>query len=647
MIALGTLLLSVASVLGYGGAVLRVTGLADEFEPRLRWPLAFALGFGLQGTLVFLLALAGGASILPLATTLGLGLGGLGFLGRLSRPRMHEDWTSGLLVAALVFAGILVLAVGLAPPTDADSLAYHFTRPLRVLAAGRLHFEPVAVEGAVPLLVQMTYLTPLALGGESAMTLWAALTGAAPAWLGFAYARRWLSLNWALGFALVLLTTPAMVFGIGSGQVEARAALFVLAGVIALGELRQTGKVGYALLAGLAFGFFAGAKYYGLFAAALASLLLVSIDRRPIVLLAFSLAGLAGGGAPYLWNWVEIGDPVFPALWTLLALPDSEFWNNAHNQHFHHYLYGSERPVAPGLGWFLIYPFLATLNGLPGWESGRTGLGLMPLLLGPFALAGMVRRGPGWAKSPLALASAMAALFYAVWFFGGASQRIRHLVPVLPLALLALWVAAERGSGWITSWRNPLVAGVGAVIAVQVAGMALYALKPIRYLLSGRDREAYLEANVAFYSPVPWLNAHLRPQDRLLFFERQLAYVLKGPVYFGSPEFQAQLNLRPGIAYDESERFRQLQRLGITHILLIPSLRESGLDDTRAGLAGVLLDAGCARSVYRTPAVWASSRTLGGDHVFEAEILALDWAACDTSRLGGRLPKPTGTVTNP
>lgn len=647
MPALLTALLLLASCLGLGGLALKIAGARDLFEPRLSWPLAFAFGYGLLGTLVFLLALAGGATDMPLAILLLVGLGGLAFLGKPGPLGITNDRVGAVLMLGLVFAGALVLVVGLAPPTDADSLAYHFTRSLRVLQEGRLAFEPVAVEGAIPLLVQMTFLPALAWGGEKGMTLWAALTGVAPVWLLFAYGRRWLSGNGAMALALALLTTPAMVFGLGSGQVESRAALFVLAGMIVLGELRTQRRIGLALLAGLAFGFFAGAKYYGLFAAAIAFLLLLAIDRQPIVLLAFSLAGLAAGVAPYLWNWAETGDPVFPALWSALRLADTDFWNAVQNEYFLRYYYGSERPVVPGLGWLLAYPFVATLHGLAGWESGRTGLGLMPLLLLPFALAGFVRRGPGWTSSPLALAGALAAMFYGIWFLFGASQRIRHLVPVLPLALLALWVAAERGSAWLEGWRAPLIAGLSAVLIVQIGGMALYALKPVRYLVGGMDREAYLAANVAFYAPIPWINTHLGPTDRLLFFERQLAYFLKGPGYYGSTAYQARLDLTPGVPDNHPKRLGQLRDLGITHILMVPSLRESGLDDPRPRMAKALVEDGCARSVYQTPASWARSRTLGGDRVFEAEILALDWTNCGGSRLGGRLPKPTGIVTNP
>ena len=63
---------------------------------------------------------------------------------------------------ALVLGGDLL--EGLAPPADADSLAYHFTLPKAILAEGRLVPIYQAMEGTIPLLLQMTYLVALGTG---------------------------------------------------------------------------------------------------------------------------------------------------------------------------------------------------------------------------------------------------------------------------------------------------------------------------------------------------------------------------------------------------------------------------------------------------------------------------------------------------
>ena len=42
--------------------------------------------------------------------------------------------------------------------------------------------------------------------------------------------RRWLSREWSLTLVLVFLTTPAVIYGGGSGHMETRVALYMLIG---------------------------------------------------------------------------------------------------------------------------------------------------------------------------------------------------------------------------------------------------------------------------------------------------------------------------------------------------------------------------------------------------------------------------------
>ena len=98
------------------------------------------------------------------------------------RPSERADGVFWALLAMLAFVLACDLCEGLAPPADADSLAYHFALPKQFLSAGHLQFVPRAVDGAVPLLPQMTYLVALGLGGERAMTLWTMVSYLRAAW---------------------------------------------------------------------------------------------------------------------------------------------------------------------------------------------------------------------------------------------------------------------------------------------------------------------------------------------------------------------------------------------------------------------------------------------------------------------------------
>src|SRR6185436_15685191 len=175
------------------------------------------------------------------------------------------------------------------------TLAYHFALPKQFLDAGHIAFVPRAGDGAIPMLVHMSYLAALGIGGERALTLWTMLSGWAVAGFLYVICRRYLDRGWSLAAAAVFLTIPAVIYGGGSGQVETRLALFALGGAMAAAEAVRTGQLRYAVLAGLFAGFFAAGKLTGLlFLPALGCVFL--LNRRWLALgAAFSAAAIIAG----------------------------------------------------------------------------------------------------------------------------------------------------------------------------------------------------------------------------------------------------------------------------------------------------------------------------------------------------------------
>ncbi|TAN78716.1 MAG: hypothetical protein EPN20_00805, partial [Magnetospirillum sp.] len=141
-------LLVTASCCGWGALVLRGVGVADGLEWRERAAWSFGLGMGVLGWFGFFAALAGRVEPMVFALICVAGLPGLWQLRRAEiSAEPFTAWTWALLaLVAAVLAGDLI--EGLAPPTDADSLAYHFAIPRRILLDHRLDFVPRAVGGA-------------------------------------------------------------------------------------------------------------------------------------------------------------------------------------------------------------------------------------------------------------------------------------------------------------------------------------------------------------------------------------------------------------------------------------------------------------------------------------------------------------------
>ena len=612
MIAAAVVALELACCVGLGAALLRGFGVLADLKPGERACWSFAAGFGVLGWIIFIIAALGLLEGGVLVTVLIVGACGVFLLGRpLVAPlEVGRDAVFWSLAALLFVVAAFDLLEGLAPPADADSLAYHFALPKQFIAAGRLEFVPRAVDGAVPLLVQMTYIPALSLGGERALTLWTMVSGWGLGALFYTVCRRHLSPTWSLAATLVLLTTPAVLYGAGTGQVETRMAMFVLVAALAAATALRGGPLRYALLAGVMAGFYMGSKYLGgVFVLASGLTLLAGRGwlRRAAI---FSAGALLAGTQWYGWNWYHSGDPVFPLLFGWVDYTGPGYWDQSHADFLRDVFFDRETVVSRNPLWLLLYPFWATLMGDAVMESGRTGLGPFVLLMVPFVIAGLWTRRDQLRSSPLAPIVLLVALYYALWFFTGSSQRVRHLLPLYPLLLLCVMAAAaamrER-----TTFSRPMVAVFAISIALQLAGHAIFTAAYARHWLAGDSREAFLERNVTGYGLATWLNANLKATDRVALGHRQLLYLIDVPVFFAHPVNQALLDLSPSASGPE-RFYAQVRRLGITHL----ALRRRG--DTAAGpdeptfeqLIGSLRQSGCAEPVEKVDARVFASRTL-------------------------------------
>ncbi len=607
MSALAVVLLETLCCLGLGAAVLRVLRIDGDLQAGEHWALSFAIGFGVLGWLVFPVGVSGFLSEGPLTVLLSAGALAAVLLRRtgafLKPPRIDAVGRVLLVLLGLVF--VFDLLEGLAPPADADTLAYHFAVPKQFLDAGRIDFILQPLNGAVPFGVNMTYIPAMALGGEMAVTLWTMVSGWAAAALLFVLSRPHLGFNWSLATALIFLTTPAVIYGGGSGHVETRIALFVMVAAWATVRAIQTGQTNYAVLAGLGAGFFAAAKYTGLLFAAVSGLVVV-IQRRWLKNGAlFGAAMLVAGFQWYAWNALHTGDPVFPMLFQWLGRDDLALWPKAHDLFFKESYFGSENPLPKTLPWLFLFPFKATLFPQVLPDAGRVGLGPFGLLVLPFAVLGVWRFRDKVRRSPLLVYAALAFLFYVTWFFVGGSQRLRHLVPILPLFLICMTVAAQRLTDK-GSHRGPLLAAVVATIFIQFAGHGVFALNYFKFLAGGADHQAFLIRNVNSYVAVPWINTNLTKSDRIFIQHRQLKFYLSVPSLFGSP-MQAVVELRPEKT-DARTVYAQLRSGGITHFLL--ARKETGNDTPYVSVLNYLFRAGCLDLIKRFKGHKVRSRTL-------------------------------------
>jgi len=605
-IAAGTVLLLFAAALGAGAGLLAVTRTLPGMASLEATAWSFALGFGALG---WLIAFAGWAGVLhrPILAIacLILATGTILLRGtHRAPPRERRDKVFWLLCVALGVVMTIDLMEGLAPPADADSLAYHFALPKQFVAHGRIEFVPRAIDGAIPLLVQMTYLVALALGGETAMTLWCALSGWMAGLLTFTLARRHLGASWSLVVALLFMSAPAVIFGAGTGQVEVRAALFAAIAAVALARGALERHLGFIAVSALAAGCFAASKYTGLLygAACGIALLLTWPSARGLAL--FAGVGLLAGGPWYGWNWWHTGDPVFPVLFGVLGSSE-QYWTAAQDALFRSIYYKSENPLPIDPWRLLAYPFIATLFAPGAIESGRTGLGPWGLLVLPFAVGGLWRFRRQMRASPLFTIAVVVAGFYILWFVTGSSQRVRHLVPVLPLFLILTTVAAVRWADGLAVQR-PLGLAVVLTLAVQFAAQTVFGVNYARYFLAGENRASFLTRNVQNYGFIAPAQAATTSRDRILVDQRQLIYLFDRDVFYYHILDQVQVRLDL-VRHDPTTVLRQLRAQKISHILVRTD------DPLNAGAMDTLVAEGCAARVQDLIGQTFRSRTLADD----------------------------------
>ena len=633
--------LMLCAALGGGGLLLRAVGVDRDLETGERAVWAFVLGFGVVGWTEFFLGLEGLLGPWPQILLCVALLPGLTVLVRGVRDvRIPEpDGWTWMLLALLAVILILDLFEGVSPPSDADSLAYHFFLPKHFLDEGRLVFIPRALDGATALLAEMTYTLALGLGGERTMTLWTMITGWSAGAAVYVVARHHLSRNWSLLTAILLLCSPVVVYAGGSGQVEIRNAAFTLLAAVAAARAIQGGGWRWALAAGLAAGFFAASKFTGLLVVAACGIAVMIGPGWLARALAFGLGALLAGSQWYAWLAWNTGDPVFPMLFGHIPYAHDTVWNAAENAYYRQTMGTAENAIPKSLFNWFAYPFEALFRPQPAFEALRAGFGPVAALLLPVAALGWIARGRSALRSPMAILLLVCAVDYSLWFWLGPSQRLRHMLPIYPLLLLPVMVATEQGIRTFPWARPPVMLALAATLGIQMVAVGLFGANYVRHIASGESRETYLEQTVQGANVPHWINSHLRDTRGVFIITRQWQYLLDVPVFFANASLQIQIEIRPDNR-DPARFWRQLIRNRVGHMVLP---RGFGMDlaSSEGGLPflfGKLREGGCVAKVRSFETVSRQSRTLPGlaasavvEELFRLTPASCRWASGKTT----------------
>lgn len=616
MISILAFLLLVSGAIGAGSMAVQLSGIRTNFTFLEDIAISSVLGFGLIGWLAFFPGLFGHFShsvLLIVAVLPSIGLIPL-WLRRPTKDQTIQissfSWIETISIFGLLIAFGFDVFEAFSPQADGDTMAYHFATPTLFLKSSTIEFIPRALDGAVPLLQQLGYGVALAIGGELTANLWLLASGWALGLITYAVTRHIAPRSWALLITLLIMTMPAIVYGAGTGQVEARAASFVIvAGFTVYIAIRED-LVGAAFIAAVAVGLFFGTKYTGLvlgFACGIAFLSQGRAGLRHAIV--FSLVAIFIGSQWYAFNFYHTGDPIFPLLWGIVEYPLNFPWSDEQSHRVRELYAVSETPVSKNIIWFLIYPFVATLDPYPQFEASRVGLGIVWLLLLPLSAIGLWRYRRSVTKSPAFIFILICLVYYSVWFFFGPSQRVRHLLPVYPLLVIALAFLGLRALREWPALVLPYAVSLIAVIFIQLGGHALFSIKFIRFIVTEQASIDFLQRNIVGYDVVRSLNTKLGNNDRVLVTYRPWLYRINVPYFYAHPDLQSEVILRPKRS-NPSLFLRQTRTKAITHVVTKPDVNDASLDPLLQKFMINLEAKSCARVIEKLEVPSWPSRTL-------------------------------------
>jgi hypothetical protein len=496
-----------------------------------------------------------------------------------------------LMVMLFLIPAVLQAA---APPYARDSLVYHLLCPRQYLRAGRLVHIQGNLFSAFPKGHEVLMTLLLSNAGDRAAQGFSVLQQVAA--IGNLYSLTYLMAGpWPAALCTVgYATVPPVMYFTGCGYVEP-ALLMTLGGCLSVFVCStQSGKEinrdGCMRLGPLAFiGFLAGwmpaLKYTGLIYLGLIGLILLWSQRREHPNKVLSLIGVFSlSAAPGLcwmgWNWIVLGNPVYPMAWFLFG---GEGWDEtravAMSQYFD--VYGMGRNLLD----YLLLPWRLAFSGR--FDTTRFDGAIGPFLILAVILAIvsailLVRhRSKGSTLRGIGFMFIVSAAFF---LFG--TQQVRFW---LPSQMLACALAAPS-VGLIVDWTRKKRA-VKAVFCLVLIGSLAWNIWFLgqqflkigfyRPVLGMEQKRDFLIRKVPGYPALEFINQNLPSRSYVLcVWTGAYAYYLDRRYY--SDTFIEDITLKEFIhaTVKGEELSKKLTQAGFTHLFLNQAILETNMNQS-------------------------------------------------------------------
>jgi hypothetical protein len=538
--------------------------------------LALTLGMAAWGCLILILGLAG-----ALYKTVLVLIAVLLFL------KLHRHWkpvNPGLAttpvsrferIFVLVFTAIsaiysgLVLASALAPEVAFDSLNVHLPYARDAAASHRISFAPNNWNSSMPALPLMSYITAFLLSGLPLAKLFNVVCYLACGGVTYWFARRWWSPIHGVAAALLVWSSPVVLYEATTALVDLPLTLYSAVAVFSFLEWTRRQESSYLWLSAATLGLALSCKYHA--ALWFIPILLIlgwhSLRRRTqtprqTLRLAVSYSVIAAAVfLPWLLRtWYYTGNPVFPVANSFFASP---YFTPAMEKAALA-MYDNE---GVGRSWQALVQLPWTVTFHPGPFRGNLGV-----LFLPGVVLALVRRKTPQIRFGLMLAGA----YFYLWAL--TLQEIRYLLPLTPL-LSVLTSFGLLGDEPATRQFKARLAYAGLVLILCGSVMnfpSVYPLwtkewtywhsyqSPLAYLLGRETRQDFMRRDLPSVYVYDFINEKLAAPDRILLLNDWAQFYARVPTLYSYTVEGEEILLQE----TEEGVLGKLKESGITHVLL-------------------------------------------------------------------------------
>jgi len=486
---------------------------------------------------------------------------------------------SGIDRVVVVLIGIVLLLAfiaALAPPIAKDTLLYHFALPKAFIAQHSNGFVEGNIASYLALGGEMHFVWAMLLGGIYSVRAGEAAAGAVaflyfPLLLAvvFGWAREQkVSRKWSLIAVLLLAAIPTVFHSASSGYTDIALAFYATLAVYSLLRWLDGHDAKHLIYLAIFLGGALSIKLTTLFL--IAALVLVILLRVRNEVSAGKLAGtavlalvLAGVLASpwYLRTWAATGSPLFP-FYLSVWKGEAPGWDVERSNLFQamNAQYGGvdRAPVN-----YLLAPLRLSLAAQPEDANLYDGVLGVAFLIGlPLIWFGIRRKD----DPAVGVLSAISAIYFLFWLFS--SEQIRYLLPIVPLLAIAIAASGDSTDGQSTkkAWYYALAFASLLGIGTSLAWFAMRS--PIRVVLGGETRDAYLTRQLDYYPYYRMLNSDTDANEKVwLINMRRDTYNLDRP-YLSDYLFE-DWTLRKLVwqAKDINELRARARELGVDYIM--------------------------------------------------------------------------------